>query len=53
MFEESGAFEFGKIDNVVAERDPNPRIRIARLENTEGQILQWKVRISWNVDERS
>jgi len=45
-------FQNGKIDNVLAKRDANSRCPFARLENAKRQILQWKMRIGRNVDER-
>jgi hypothetical protein len=39
------SLQLRKIDNVLTEGDADPRRSIARLENTEGQILQRKMRI--------
>src|ERR1017187_1956042 len=43
-----------KIDNVITDRDANPgsaRDDITRFENSEWQILNWKMRIGRDVDE--
>src|SRR5436305_3468342 len=48
----TSVLEHGKIDNVLAERDADPRRIIARFKNPERKILQWKMRIRQNVDER-
>ena len=38
-------FQRGEIDNQIADRDAHARLTPSRLENAEGKILQWKMRI--------
>src|SRR5207245_689672 len=45
-------FQHGKIDNVLTEGDTNSRPAIARFKDTERQILERKLRIGCDVDER-
>src|SRR2546423_9737979 len=42
----------GKIDNVIAECDADARRAMRRFENTVGKVLQRKMRVARNVDER-
>ena len=49
----TGGFQSGKIDNLIAERDPDSRGAVARFKNTKRQILQRKMRIRWDIDETS
>ena len=45
-------FENGKIDNQIADRDSHARVALFRLKDTEWKILNGKVRIAWDFDER-
>ena len=45
-------FENGKIDDALTDRDADTRRTVARFENSEGKILDWKVLLARNVDKR-
>ena len=45
-------FENGKIDDALTDRDADARRTVARFENSEGKILDWKVRLARDVDKR-
>src|ERR1700736_561353 len=45
VWEMSGFLQRCKIDDILAERDANSRLTIARFENAEREILQRKMRI--------
>ena len=45
-------FQLGEIKNQIPNRNAHSRFALSRLENAEGKILQWKVRIRCNLDER-
>jgi len=45
-------FENGKIDDALTDRDADARCTVARFENSEGKILDWKVRLARDVDKR-
>src|SRR6266581_1754776 len=53
IFEQSAAFQRGKIDNVLAQRDADSSRLVPRLENAERQILQRKMRVFCDLDERT
>src|SRR6266404_3202914 len=44
-------FENSKIDNVLADGDADTGRTVTRLENSEGKVLERKMRIRRNVDE--
>src|ERR1043165_2688866 len=46
-------FQHGNIDNQIADRHAYARLSILWLENAEGKILQWKMRIFCDLDERA
>ena len=46
-------FKNGKIDNEITNGDSYTRVASFRLENAEGKILDGKMRIGWDVDERT
>ena len=49
-----GLLQHGEVEHAIADRDAGVRARIAlRLENTVGQILNRKLRVGRNLDERS
>jgi len=48
----SRLFQRGKIDNVLTKRDTDAGRSVAWFENAERKILQWKMRIAWDVNER-
>ena len=41
-----------KIDNQIADRDADTRVAVPWLKNAEWQVLQWEMRIRWDLDER-
>ena len=45
-------FQRGEIKNQISNRNAHSRFALSRLENPEGKILQRKVRIRCNFDER-
>jgi len=45
-------FENGKIDDALTDRDADARCTAARFENSEGKILDRKVRLARDVDKR-
>jgi hypothetical protein len=46
-------FEHGKIDNKITDGDAYTRSAVFRFENPEGQILNRKMRMGRNFDERT
>ena len=38
-------FQRGEIKNQISNRNAHTRFALSRLENAEGKILQWKMRI--------
>ena len=51
-FEMAFFFENGKIDDALTNRDADARCTVARFENSEGKILDWKGRLARDVDKR-
>ena len=47
------SFKNGKIDNEITNGDSYTRVASFRLENAEWKILDGKMRIGWDVDERT
>ena len=45
-------FQRGEVKNQIPNRNAHTRFALSRLENAEGKILQRKVRIRCNFDER-
>src|SRR6266436_5358826 len=45
-------FEDRKVDNQIADRDSYARLTVSRLKHAERQILNRKMRIGWDFDER-
>ncbi len=45
-------FENGKINNQIADCDSDTRFTPFPLKDAEGKILDGKVRIAWDFDER-
>jgi hypothetical protein len=41
-----------EIEHELADRHADARVTLSRLENAERKILDWKMRIRRNVDER-
>ncbi len=45
-------FENRQVGDVLTDRDADTRCTTARFENSEGKILDWKVRLARDVDKR-
>ena len=45
-------FQEREIENVIADGDADPRRGVRRFENSERQILDWKMRVGGDVDKR-
>src|SRR6266478_3008311 len=41
-----------KINNQIADRDSHARLTVSRLKHAERQVLNRKMRIGWDFDER-